>query len=1438
MAIGELLIAASIKFLFEKLATLASSELSNFARGFGGVRRIRTLLTKWSTTLEEIEAVLVDADEKQVTESGIKIWLEDLQDLAYDVDDILDEFSTEALRPKSMITTKVRALFPTNIVKLDEITTRFQDLLERRTVLGLQKVGSSSNAGTSAKAWQRPPTTCLMNEPSVYGRDEDKKKIIELLLLGVEESSNCNIGVVPIVGMGGVGKTTLARMVYNDDMVGKHFEIKAWVYVSEDFDITQVTKAILESVTSQPCNFDTLDQVQLQLKQILDGKKFLIVLDDFWNKKHSDWSSLKSPFNDGARGSQVMVTTRNTDVALMLGTVKYHHLKQLSMDDCWSVFAQNAFENTIMEASPNLVSIGRKIVEKCGGLPLAARTLGGLLRSKLRDDEWEDVLNSKMWELSEQESDILPALRLSYHHLPSHLKKCFAYCSILPKNSRFTEMTLVLLWMAEGFIQQPKGKGKKQMEDLGCEYFRELLSRSFFQPSTSGKSSKFVMHDLIIDLAQFVAGKICFRLEDKSKASEQYKNLSKARHSSCMRDYYEGAKKFDAFYDAKHLRTFLPCGAYYGVAYLTSNVPHDLLPKLTRLRVLSFGGYKIGELPSSIGHLKHLRFLDLCYALFCSLPESLCTLYNLQTLKLRYCIHMKKLPTATGNLINLRHLDITGANSLHEMPPKIGQLTSLQTLSKFIVSKGNGFMIRELGNLIHLRRALRISGLENVVDVVDAKAAKLYEKQGLNKLWMVWSNTNSEDSRNELVELKVLDMLQPDKKVKVLSINGYYGPIFPTWVGDPRFSNMVHLVLQNCEKCTCLPPLGQLPSLAKLYIRGMKRVENVGLDFFGGGCSNPFPALETLHFWDMPEWEDWSPFEVDEEVQAFARLLELSIQSCPKLLGKLPDSLPCLRKLEILKCPQLVVEWLPSPTMLHQKRNTLHFSSVTSLSVSDVSILDSIPNQEVGDEVLATAVCKHLSSVTDMRIENIQKLTCLPRWFFHGFTGLEELRIRNCEELTTLWQNDVSLQHKLPAPALRHLEIENCPQLISLFEEEEEEKDSPQLQRQQQEQEGSPYLMGLMYLGIDNCEKLEKLPGGLHTLKCLQKMKVQNCPSLTYLSSRGGLPAALEELDIAHLSQLESLLAEEGMKISCPSLQSIRINACKKLKSLPDAMHSSNNNEFKNLNLVDIRGCENMESLPEGWFRLATSNLRDLLIYDCKKLEALLYNLSSLQELKVWKCPEGIVSNWSSLTNLSSLTIDTIMIGKPPSEWGLHRLPSLRKLLLNGFEDYRWESISEDGMLLPTSLTNLSFQYFPNLEKLSFKDFQDLTSLETLYIYDCCKLTSLPKEGLPPSLLNLYICSCPKFASFPQQGLPPSLLWLEIKGCPILKQRCQNGKGRYWRFISHIPRVDIDDKFIFDPSCYKTSQYLRHIYREIVRVESGGEWHRFLPHFWRLPPMV
>ncbi|KAL7204051.1 hypothetical protein ACSBR2_017169 [Camellia fascicularis] len=470
----------------------------------------------------------------------------------------------------------------------------------------------------------------------------------------------------------------------------------------------RITKAILESVTPQTFSFNNLDQVQLQLKQALAGKKFLIVLDDVWNKKYSDWNVLKKPFNDGAQGSKVVVTTRNRDVARMMRAVELHDVEVLSDDDCWSLFSRHAFENRSIEANPSLVSIGKKIVKKCKGLPLAARTLGGLLHCKAQDEEWEDVLDSQIWDLP-QESDILPALRLSYHHLPSQLKQCFAYCSIIPNDYEFEEEELVLLWMAEGFIQKQR---KKQMEDVGSEYFRELLSRSFFQPSSTGKSSKFVMHDLINDLAQVVASETCFRLEDILKYPEQCKTIKKARHSSYMREQYE--------------------------------------------------------------------------------------------------------------------------DSLKEMPLGIGKLASLQTLSNFIVTKNSGHQLRELGNLIYLRGKLCLYGLQNVVVPLDAREANLNDKKGLDVLSMEWS-VNLNDSRDGRVETEVLEMLQPHKDLKELRIKGYLGTGFPNWIGDPLFSNMTDLSLDNCENCASLPPLGQLSSLKKLYIEGMSVLKHVGREFYGQG---------------------------------------------------------------------------------------------------------------------------------------------------------------------------------------------------------------------------------------------------------------------------------------------------------------------------------------------------------------------------------------------------------------------------------------------------------------------------------------------------------------------------------------------------------------------------------------------------------------------------
>ncbi|CAL5331117.1 unnamed protein product [Camellia sinensis] len=1318
MPIEGIFVSGFVNLLFGKMTSFASSKLPTF-------EGIDTQLTNWTNMLRQIEALLINAEEKQLTDQTINLWLDDLQDLAYDFDDLVDEFATEALRHKlkakplqassSKVWNPILNFKPRDVMfnfkmksKIEEINTRLHNSFEQCSKFNLVKIVGTTPTPTT-KTWQRPDSTSLFDEPRIYGREHDQRKIIELLVRG-DESSHNNIGVIPIVGMGGIGKTTLAQMVYNDETVQKHFDLKAWVCVSDEFDIIRITKAILESVTPQTFSFNNLDQVQLQLKQALAGKKFLIVLDDVWNKKYSDWNVLKKPFNDGAQGSKVVVTTRNRDVARMMRAIELHDVEVLSDDDCWSLFSRHAFENRSIEANPSLVSIGKKIVKKCKGLPLAARTLGGLLHCKAQDEEWEDVLDSQIWDLP-QESDILPALRLSYHHLPSQ------------------EEELVLLWMAEGFIQKQR---KKKMEDVGSEYFRELLSRSFFQPSSTGKSSKFVMHDLINDLAQVVARETCFRLEDILKYPEQCKTIKKARHSSYMWEQYEGMKKFEIFNKAMHLRTFLPFNLPYGVnCYWASNVPFNLLPKLRRLRVLNMSSYDITKVPNSVGDLKHLRYLNLSNTNIEELPESLGSLYNLQTLMLRGCRQLKKLPTDLGNLIDLRHLDTTNAHSLKEMPLGIGKLASLQTLSNFIVTKNNGHWLRELGNLIHLRGKLCLSGLQNVVVPLDAREANLNDKKGLDVLSMEWS-VNSDDSRDGRVETEVLDMLQPHKNLKELHIEGYLGIGFPNWIGDPLFSNMADLSLDNCGNCASLPPLGQLSSLKKLYIEGMSVLKHVSCELYGQGGAKPFQLLETLRFKDMPEWEYWYTFGDDKEVEPFTHVSELSIENCPKLVGMLPSDLPCLNNLKITKCPQLLVE---VSRVVHPSLTSIAMNDVPLTSLQAVLEMRSMVDDEV---ISANAKSKHPSSITSLSIGMVNKLELLPKWVTHGLMELEALEITSCEELKTLWKNEERVQHK-----------------------DGDEDNNGQHEQQQQQQEGLPCIVRrLEHLTIDNCEKLEKLPwllhsftflGELYVYKCpslgsfpetgfpctlktlkicdcealqslfrcltqindsnLQVLDVRHCPSLTCLIScrGGGLPPTLKELEIWRCKKLEALLVvEEGMEITCPSLESVWIMDCDRLKYLPDALPNNNNN-LRNLN-------QGMQKTQGPTTRIAEHQL----------------------------------------PHFSSIFITSLWIQEDEEEEE---------------EGVAGSSFPIDGNLLPTSLIYLWIVDFRNLEKLSSKLFQNLASLESLAIWDCLRLKSLPVQRLPPSLERLW-----------------------IRGSRKLARKCEKGKGKYWPHLAHIPEVDVFDE--------------------------------------------
>ncbi|GAY65124.1 hypothetical protein CUMW_238850 [Citrus unshiu] len=351
---------------------------------------------------------------------------------------------------------------------------------------------------------------------------------------------------------------------------------------------------------------------------------------------------------------------------------------------------------TDFSAHQYLSDIGEKIVDRCNGSPLAAKTLGGLLRGKYDPKDWEDVLTSKIWELGEDKSGIMRALRVSYYYLPSHVKRCFAHCSLLPKGYEFDERQIVLLWMAEGLLQHKTDE--MEMEELGRKSFQVLHSRSFFQRSKID-ASRFLMHDLIHDLACWASGEICSSMESAWDRKNQRRFSRNLRHLSYLSSRFDGIKRFEG----------------------------------------------IHELPDNIGELKLLRYLDFSHSAIEVLPQS--------TLIVEHCYRLKKLFPDIGNLVNLRHLKNSHSNLLEEMPLRIGQLTSLRTLAKFAVGKGNCSGLRELRSLALLQEKLTISGLENVNDAEDAKEVQLTGKEKLEALSLKWG---LEESRAEFLPQEIM----------------------------------------------------------------------------------------------------------------------------------------------------------------------------------------------------------------------------------------------------------------------------------------------------------------------------------------------------------------------------------------------------------------------------------------------------------------------------------------------------------------------------------------------------------------------------------------------------------------------------------------------------------------------------------------------------------
>uniref|UniRef100_A0A7N0U4J9 Uncharacterized protein n=1 Tax=Kalanchoe fedtschenkoi TaxID=63787 RepID=A0A7N0U4J9_KALFE len=1280
----------------------------------------------------------------------------------------------------------VRSVHPfkkTREAEMSEIIKKLESVASQVSHLGLD---STAELAAIREARGRP-TSSVNDTITFVGRSDDRKNIMKLL--ESKDGADDALRVIPIVGLGGMGKTTLANKIFQEckSSTPAMFDVCAWTCLSDEFKVVDVIKSILEFITKRRPELDGLDSLQQELKKELQGKKFLLILDDLWSKDISSkdtrkWDELRTPFLVGKPGSRIIVTTRSEDVAEAVTNVRsdFYKLNVMSEDESWSLFECVAFPDGGESASPILKKIGREIVDKCKGLPLAIKMIGGLLLSYGGDvRKWKSLLDSEVWSIDVAKCKILPSLWLSYYHLPQHVQQCFAYFSLFPKDYEFQMDEMVMLWVAEGFIERTPEI--EQLEDLARGYFNHLLLNFFIQESCND-TSKFVLHDLVHDLTEYVSKGLCVDLLD---INLQSRRLSYVRGDVVLL-YKSKIQKLSL------LRTFLPMKNLYHQLYFHNKILRDMLSNFKLLRVLSLEGYSISVLPDSVGDMKLLRYMNISETEIESLPLRICCLYNLQFLILRDCRRLKRLPANIGDLINLRYLDVHDT-PLEEMPDGIGSVKKFQVLSNHVVGKDKSKQMKELKDIINLHGKLQISGLNNITDKEDVVAAEFGRKEYLEELVLNWERI---EGRDTTLDESVLDAIQAHENLKKLTVCRYGGKKLSTWIVDMSPSSNImlrSLRVDDCYNLETLLPLGNLPTLVKLTITGSHCIQSLGEEFYGGS-SNPFLALEKFEISDMVALKTWSLSGCNR--RGFPSLKKLKIQNCPELM-KFPICFPSLTGLEIDGCYKLMGPEMCGGASLGS------LPALKNLTMRGVDRLESFNEEFYGDD------CSNASFFPALKRFEISGMRGLKTWCFpggRGFASLKELRIEHCHELI-----------KIPFyfPCVTKLEIWNCDNLIEI-----EMIGGP-------EEEGSvstTYGHSLLSITAGNCPKLEEIPKSFVNLVdvgCYGCTKLASVPRLqhvrklslngvseslslkaaiqdsTYLEElcvlRGyrNVAAELFSLDLSRLTslkRLEIVFTEDDdcerfcwenddkvEKSAPPNLSHLRIIGwslqmsakilthfsnlsgalitnlvfyeCRALESFPDVELPST------LRSLQITSCHALTTISDRFLSGCSNSLRELIIDDCSNLVCLPRSLSTLRSIQkldisdcnamkslpdgfhraatlrtlcLWECPKLVVHKECGFpTALTHLTIWNCLQMKAVSNLRLTKLTALTHLKLEGFP----ETLRLEAGCLPESIEELTICDFPHLESLS-RLLPTLKNLRRLDVSRCPFLNQKPRSKM------------------------------------------------------------------------------------------------------------
>ncbi|XP_060670652.1 putative disease resistance protein RGA3 [Ziziphus jujuba] len=860
---ADIILSSIAKIIIEELRKVAVKQIASL---WG----VDDDLQQLEGTISIINSVLADAERKQVQNQQIKTWLERLEDAVYEVDDLVDKISTEALQQQVMtgniMAKQVRIFCSTSNQfafrykmgqkirflrrKLDKIA---DDRMKFHLETGLPLDTHVVTVEPEEHSYER--------KENVIGRDYEQTEIIKRLF---DMNNEENLAVIPIVGVGGLGKTTLARLVYNDAEVRKHFELVMWVNVPKVFDVKLVVKEIMKPEVRDE---KTMDELQQDLRLKIGGKQFLLVLDDVWDiDSREKWLKLEELLKDGANRSRIIVTTRDKKIAHVINgrEERTYNLGILNDEMAWCLFTKLAFVHRQEPNDPNLVGIGKDIVKKCGGIPLVIRTIASMLYCK-NFEEWSSFKGMELSAIDEYDKNIIPILKLSYDHLPSYLKHCFGYCSLFPKNYVFDVEILINLWMAQGFIKLSNDHNQS-LEDSGYQHFKNLLYRSFFEVVEidyhSSKVIKCKMHDCMHDLATLVMG-----TKGVVLSSDDEKTDERTRHVA-FNDFYLGSlQQVQALLvNTKRIRTIFKRDRYYDLSY---RVLEESILKCKFLRTLDLQYSSLKRLPASIDKLKHLRYLDLSRNDMKALPNSITRLQNLQTLNVSYCQNLQEIPSGITKMFNLRHLHIESysGTTLHGMPGGLDQLTNLQRLSllpqgdlwnQWIPLNNESFILHHISNW----KTLDMRGIDDLQHLPDG-----------------------------LKSFTCLQKLRIERCLKLESLSP----------GLNHLTSLLNLSIKGCPELESIfPSLYHLTSLQRLEIGFCDKLE---MSNGGSDATIQWQRFESLSVLILKGLSKL--VALSQWLQQLTSLQEIQIIDCPKL-KLLPEWIGSLETLEIRECPILL----------------------------------------------------------------------------------------------------------------------------------------------------------------------------------------------------------------------------------------------------------------------------------------------------------------------------------------------------------------------------------------------------------------------------------------------------------------------------------------------------------------------------------------------------